>query len=53
MVWVLDISPAAGWGLEFTDQWMTIVANGFIIYGMIPVKDATVSMINRGLRLAA
>jgi len=53
MVWVLDISPAAGWGLEFTDRWMTIVANGFIIYGMIPVKDATISMVNRGLRLAA
>lgn len=50
MVWVLDANPIAGWGVTFTDDWMTYVANGAIILGMIPLKDAVISMVNKGLR---
>ncbi len=50
MMWVLDINPIAGWIGGITDDWMIIVANGAIVYGMVPVKDAVVSMVNRGFR---
>lgn len=50
MIWLVDTYPAKGWGVEFADNWMNIVANGAIIYGMIPVKDAVVSMVRKGLR---
>ena len=50
MVWVLDMNPISGWGLSFSDDWMTYCANGAIILGMIPLKDAVISMVNRGLR---
>jgi len=36
-------------GLEFIVT--PKVANGAIIYGMIPVKDAAISMINKGFRM--
>jgi hypothetical protein len=29
---------------------MTYAANGAIILGMIPVKDAVINMVNKGLR---
>jgi hypothetical protein len=50
MVWLLDMNPIAGWGVSFSDEWMTYVANGAIILGMIPVKDAVINMVNKGLR---
>lgn len=50
MVWLIDANPIAGWGISFTDDWMTYVANGAIILGMIPLKDAVVNMVNKGLR---
>jgi len=50
MIWLLDITPAAGWGLMLKDDWMNIVAGGAIVYGMIPVKDAVINMVNKGLR---
>ena len=50
MVWVLEMNPISGWGLTFSDDWMTYCANGAIILGMIPLKDAVISMVNRGLR---
>jgi hypothetical protein len=31
------------------DSWMTICVDGCIVYGMIPVKDAIVSFISKGL----
>jgi len=31
------------------ESWMTICVDGCIVYGMIPVKDAIVSFINKGL----
>jgi hypothetical protein len=30
-------------------SWMTICVDGCIVYGMVPVKDAIVSFISRGL----
>jgi len=50
MVWLCDINTISGWGIEFSDDWMTYVANGAIILGMIPLKDAVVNMVNKGLR---
>jgi len=50
MVWWLKMNPIAGWGVTFSDEWMTYVANGAIILGMIPVKDAVINMVNKGLR---
>lgn len=53
MMWILDINiagewihqPMAGW-----DRWLVIVVNGAIVYGMVPVKDAVISMVSRGFR---
>jgi len=47
MMALIDISA---WGLGMTDKWMVYVANGAIVYGMIPLKDAVVSMVGKGLR---
>ena len=51
MMWLTDVNLAGNWGLSFPDEWMVWVANGAIIYGMIPVKDAAISMINKGFRM--
>ena len=51
MMWLTDVNLAGNWGLTFPDEWMVWVANGAIIYGMIPVKDAAISMINKGFRM--
>ncbi len=50
MAWLTNVNPISGWGVEFDERWMVIVANGAVIYGMIPLKDAVVSMVNKGLR---
>lgn len=50
LVWACKLDPILGWNIEFEKDWMTYVANGAIIYGMIPVKDAVVNMVNKGLR---
>jgi hypothetical protein len=50
MMAVLDLNIVGGWIPGMTDQWMIIVANGAIVYGMGPVKDAVISMVSRGLR---
>jgi hypothetical protein len=36
--------------MSFSDDWMTYTANGAIVMGMIPVKDAVISMVGKGLR---
>ena len=59
MCWVLKMTPADGWlphGADgnvsvLTDDWMKYCANGAIVMGMIPVKDAVISMINKGFRM--
>ncbi|MFM8266425.1 MAG: hypothetical protein ACKOA2_00155 [Ilumatobacteraceae bacterium] len=50
MIWVIEVWPASGWGVLMEDRWMNIVANGAIIYGAIPLKDAVISMVGKGLR---
>ena len=50
MVWWIDTWPAAGWGLVMKEDWMNIVANGAIVYAAIPLRDAIMSMVNKGLR---
>jgi hypothetical protein len=50
MMAVIDINLISAWGLGMTDQWMVYVANGAIVYGMVPLKDAVVSMVGKGLR---
>lgn len=50
MMAVLDLNVVGAWVPDMTTKWMIIVANGAIVYGMGPVKDATISMVSRGLR---
>ena len=50
MVWWIDMWPAAGWDLVMKDDWMNIVANGAIVYASIPLRDAIMNMVNKGLR---
>ncbi len=47
---VIDLDVVGGWGIALTDDWMKWVANGAIVMGMVPVKDAVVSMISKGFR---
>jgi len=53
MMAVIDIDVVGGWGVgsDSWDQWMVIVANGAIIYSIIPLKDAIISMGNKGFRM--
>ncbi len=50
IVWLLKAYPLETWGTEFTDDWMTIVVNGAVICGMIPLKDAVFGAISKGMR---
>lgn len=52
MVWLLGDwgHVLSGWGWEHDDNWINIVANGAIIAGMIPLKDAVFGAIQKGLR---
>lgn len=49
LVWGLDISVVTAWIGDMRSDWMTICVDGCIVYGMVPVKDAIVSFISRGL----
>ncbi|MDA3017394.1 MAG: hypothetical protein O2841_05110 [Actinomycetota bacterium] len=53
MMAVLDYSPLDYWGIELSgwDGWMGTVASGAIICGMVPMKDAVISMISKGFRM--
>ena len=52
MVWLLGDwgHVLSGWGWQHEDDWVNIVANGAIIAGMIPLKDAVFGAIQKGLR---
>ena len=50
MMAVIDLDVVGGWGIALSSDWMKWVANGAIVIGMVPVKDAVVSMIGKGLR---
>ena len=49
MIWAVHLSPAAGWGVWNDKRWLDIIINGAIVYGAIPLKDAVVSLVNKGL----
>lgn len=49
LVWALDLQIVTAWTGTMRESWMTIIVDGCIVYGMVPVKDAIVSFISRGL----
>ena len=49
LVWALNLSIVTTMTGSMRESWMTICVDGCIVYGMIPVKDAIVSFINKGL----
>ena len=49
LVWALNVHIVSGWVGDMRNTWMTICVDGAIVYGMVPVKDAIVSFISRGL----
>jgi len=50
MVWLLDISLLARYAGQLRENWIQIVIDGILIAGMIPVKDAVVGAIEKGIR---
>lgn len=50
MVWVLDLHLVEAFTGQMNQAWMGIVIDGVVIFGMIPVKDAVVAAIGKGLR---
>jgi hypothetical protein len=49
LVWALDVQIVTAWVGDMRSSWMTICVDGCIVYGMVPVKDAIVTFISRGL----
>ena len=49
MIWLINVFPAAWWGVSRQERWINIVMNGAIVYGAIPLKDAVVALVNKGL----
>jgi hypothetical protein len=49
LVWGLDLSIVSTMTGSMRESWMTICVDGCIVYGMVPVKDAIVSFISKGL----
>lgn len=51
MVWLLDIHIVNGFiAMPLREEWMSFVINGIVIVGMVPVKDAVVGAIGKGMR---
>ena len=53
MMVVLDFNPLTYWGIDLPgwDGWMGSIARAAIVAGMVPVKDAVISMISKGFRM--
>jgi len=54
MMYVLDLDLLAYWGITMGDSWsgwMGYVVSGAIVMGMVPMKDAVISMISKGFRM--
>jgi hypothetical protein len=49
MVWALNVSIVANMTGSMRESWMTVVVDGAVVYGMVPVKDAIVSFISKGI----
>lgn len=50
MMKVLEAHVLERWGYEAPNEWLDHIVEGSIVWGMIPVKDAIVNAINKGLR---
>ena len=48
LVWALNVDIVTHMVGNMRASWMTVVVDGCIVYGMVPVKDAIVSTLNRG-----
>ena len=54
MMYVLNLDLLAYWGITMGDSWsgwMGYVVSGAIVMGMVPMKDAVISMISKGFRM--
>lgn len=54
MMYVLNLDLLAYWGITTGDSWsgwMGHVVSGAIVMGMVPMKDAVISMISKGFRM--
>lgn len=53
MMIVLDYNALEYWGIAVTGWggWMNPVATGAIVAGMVPMKDAVISMVSKGFRM--
>ena len=49
LVWALNISIVSNMTGDMRETWITVCVDGCIVYGMVPVKDAIVQFISRGL----
>lgn len=54
LVWALNVELTTAWfaGAQSIDMryaWVHICVDGCIVYGMVPVKDAIVQFISRGI----
>ena len=50
LVWLFDIRLIEVYTGEMRDDWIHFVVDGLLIAGMIPVKDAVVGAIEKGVR---
>jgi len=50
IVWYLKINLIAGWGVTFSDDWMTYTANAMVLLGMVPLGAAIIEMVRKGFR---
>ena len=50
MVWLLDIHLVTQFTGDMRSDWIGWVVDGVVIVGMIPVKDAVVGAIAKGMR---
>lgn len=50
LIWVLDISIIQNFTGDMRATWVHIVVDGVLVAGMIPVKNAVVSAIEKGMR---
>ncbi|MFT7474126.1 MAG: hypothetical protein ACI81L_001047 [Verrucomicrobiales bacterium] len=50
MVWLLDVRLVEVYAGNLRESWIQIVVDGILIAGMIPVKDAVIAAIGKGLR---
>ena len=51
MMAVIDLDVVGGWGIDSWSGWMGYVVSGAIVMGMVPMKDAVISMISKGFRM--